>query len=220
MQQAERSERSRTQILEAALRLFSARGYRGTSIRDIAEAAGVSTGNLYHQFPDKETIFQSLLQEYWTAIASPDFPLTKAMVDGAFPEDLEALGRAARDSVAQWKQHVALIYVDVVEFNGSHIRRFYSEMAKRYQAFLDGHPRRQELLAQLRPEVSPLSAIMFATRMLLNYYAVEIVFGVPNHFGKDSDEVLHEFADILKFGMLRPDAATRRVPRVARSSRP
>src|SRR6185295_1396810 len=52
MQQAERSERSRALILEAALRLFSARGYRGTSIRDIADGAGVTTGNLYHQFPD------------------------------------------------------------------------------------------------------------------------------------------------------------------------
>ena len=63
MKQAARSERSRTQILAAALRLFSSQGYRGTNMREIAEAAGVSTGNVYHQFDDKEAIFQTLLDE-------------------------------------------------------------------------------------------------------------------------------------------------------------
>jgi len=135
MQQRERSERSRAQILEAALELFSHQGYRGTSIREIAEAAGISTGNLYHQFPDKETLFRTLLDQYWQAIESPDFPFNRALASGAFPDNLEALGRAARESVELWRDHVALIYVDVVEFEGSHIRRFYSEMAERFSSF-------------------------------------------------------------------------------------
>ncbi len=50
MNQEERSERSRSQILRAALKLFSRRGYGATSMRDIALAAKVSTGNVYHQF--------------------------------------------------------------------------------------------------------------------------------------------------------------------------
>ncbi|MBV9496807.1 MAG: helix-turn-helix transcriptional regulator, partial [Acidobacteria bacterium] len=58
MQQEERSERSRSQILEAALRLFAHRGYGATSVRDIAEEAKVSKGNVYHHFPDKEAIFR------------------------------------------------------------------------------------------------------------------------------------------------------------------
>ena len=39
MNQEERSQRSRKQVLDAALKLFSHQGYRATSIRDIAEAA-------------------------------------------------------------------------------------------------------------------------------------------------------------------------------------
>ena len=203
MPQGERSERSRARILEAALRLLSHQGYRGTSMREIADAAGVSTGNVYHQFPDKETIFNELLGDYWKALAAPDFPLNKALAEGAFPDDLEALGRAARDSVKRYRAYVALIYVDVVEFEGSHIRKFYSDMARRYQAFVDSHPGRGAWQQKLRPGVSPVSAVMLATRLLLHYFAVELVFGVPNHFGKDSDTVLREFADILSHGMLR-----------------
>jgi AcrR family transcriptional regulator len=206
MAQGERSERSRTKVLEAALRLFSSRGYRGTSMRDIALAAGVSTGNVYHQFPDKESLFRTLLERYFEAIATPDFPFNRALAAGAFPADLEALARASRETVRLYRPYVALIYVDVVEFEGSHIRRFYSEMASRFDRFLEGNPAAVRL-DLLRPGVSPLSAIMLASRFFLHYFAVELVFGVPHQFGKDTDSLLRELADILGHGMLRPEPA-------------
>jgi len=59
----------------AALALFSHQGYRATSMREISEKAGVSTGNVYHHFKDKETIFLELLDVYWRAIEDPDFPI-------------------------------------------------------------------------------------------------------------------------------------------------
>ena len=108
--QEERSERSRGIILRAALKLFSTVGYHGTTVRDIAEAAKVSTGNVYHQFPDKESIFRALLDEYFEQVASPEYPLNKALAAGAFPNDMAALARAARESVAKYRPYVALIW--------------------------------------------------------------------------------------------------------------
>jgi AcrR family transcriptional regulator len=202
LNQEARSERSRGQILDAALRLFSRKGYHGTSMRDIAVAARVSTGNVYHQFPDKETVFRTLLDQYWDAVASPDYPFNRALFDGAFPNDLEALGRAARETVERYRPYIALIYVDVVEFEGSHIRKFYSDMSSRFEAFLST-PQARADSAALRPGVSPLSAVMLTTRFLLNYFTVEILFGVPNHFGRDTETVLREITDILSHGMFR-----------------
>jgi AcrR family transcriptional regulator len=208
MNQEARSERSRGQILEAALELFSTTGYHGTSMRDIAQEAGVSTGNVYHQFPDKESLFRALLDQYWAALATPDFPFNKALAEGAFPNDLEALARAARASVEQYRRHVSLIYVDVVEFDGSHIRKFYTDMASRFEAFLA--ERRDHLaLDRLRDGVSPLAAIMVASRFFLQYFAVEILFGVPNHFGRDTETALGEIVEILQYGMLKPRGASR-----------
>jgi AcrR family transcriptional regulator len=203
MLQQERSDRSRKQILDKALRLFSKQGYRGTNIREIAEAAGLSTGNVYHLFPDKESIFRALLDRYFAILAAPDFPFNRALAGGAFPDDLEALGRASRESVRKYKAYVALIYVDVVEFEGKHIRRYYSEMAQRFEAFMGQSPRASAVKAKLRPGVSPVSAVMLASRFFLHYYAVEIVFGVKNHFGKHSDDVVKEIADMLRHGMMR-----------------
>ena len=204
MNQEERSERSRAQIMEAALKLFSSVGYHGTSMRDIADAAGVSTGNVYHQFSDKESLFRALLDQYWAALSSPEFPFNQALAAGAFPNDLEALARAARASVAQYRRYVSLIYVDVVEFDGNHIRRFYTEMASRFEAFLGQHSDRVDLGA-LREGVPPLTAIMVASRFFLQYFAVEILFGVSNHFGRDTDAALKDIVEILKHGMLKRD---------------
>lgn len=206
MTQEERTQRSRALVLDAALALFSHQGYRATSMRDIAARAGVSTGAVYHHFKDKEAIFLELLDVYWRAIEDPDFPINRALRTGSFPENLEAIGHAARESVAQYRPYVALIYVDVVEFEGSHIRKFYSEMADRFERFVAAHRDEIKVEGKLRSDVTPSSAVMLAFRTFLNYFAVELVFGVPNHFGKSSDEVVHEIAEILRHGMLRTPA--------------
>ncbi|MFN2240295.1 MAG: TetR/AcrR family transcriptional regulator, partial [Thermoanaerobaculia bacterium] len=167
MKQNLKSERSRRIILDAALDLFSHRGYRATSIRDIASRAVVSTGSVYHHFPDKEAIYRTLFDEYWQALSDPEFPVNKALAAGIFPDNLEALGKAAERSVRRYRKYVALIYVDVVEFDGTHIRRFYSDMAARFERFLQTHGK-EEIEARLRPEVSAASAMMLATRVFLN----------------------------------------------------
>lgn len=204
MKQELKSERSRRQILDSALDLFSHRGYGATSIRDIAQGATLSTGNVYHHFTDKEDIYNALFEEYWAAISSPDFPFNKALASGVFPDNLEALGWAAEQSVRQYKKQIALIYVDVVEFDGSHIRRFYADMSQRFSIFIDAHGR-AEVEKRLRPGVSPVAAVMLATRFFLNFFSVEILFGVKDHFGKATEQTIGEISDILRRGMLRDE---------------
>ena len=50
----------RRQILEIAAQLFAKKGYRGTSMRDIGEQAGVLGGSLYHHIKSKEALFVEL----------------------------------------------------------------------------------------------------------------------------------------------------------------
>ncbi|HUF10395.1 MAG TPA: TetR/AcrR family transcriptional regulator [Rhodothermales bacterium] len=205
--QVERSEKSRQQILDAALELFSHKGYGATSVQDIATAAGISKGNLYHHFPEKETIFRALLDRYFAALSDPEFPFNRALATGTFPENLEDLGRAARDMVSEYREYVTLIYVDVVEFEASHVRKFYAEMANRFDAFIKAQGMEKELEGKLAEGLSPRSAMMLATRVFFNYYSVEIVFGVRDHFGRKSDVALNEITRILRHGMLRNDVA-------------
>lgn len=54
-------ERNSAAILEAALDVFSAHGFRGATLDQIAEAAGLSKPNLLYYFPSKDAVHAALL---------------------------------------------------------------------------------------------------------------------------------------------------------------
>lgn len=54
-------QRTRERVLSAARQLFSERGYEGATIRDIAQAAGMSTGAVFASFADKTELFDEIL---------------------------------------------------------------------------------------------------------------------------------------------------------------
>lgn len=57
-----KGEQTRVQILETALTIFRERGYEETTMRAIAEAAGVSVGNAYYYFRSKEHLIQAFYE--------------------------------------------------------------------------------------------------------------------------------------------------------------
>ncbi|HXH95510.1 MAG TPA: TetR/AcrR family transcriptional regulator [Thermoanaerobaculia bacterium] len=201
MQREEKSERSRRQVLDAALQLFSHQGFRATTVREIAEAAGVSTGNVYHHFPDKESIFRTLLDEFWRITETKRYPYTRALSIGQFPDNIEQLGLAARDSIREFKPYFALIFVDVIEFEGTHIRKFYGGLGQRFGAFV-GEEALGSMKQRLRPSVSPISALLIASRVFFNYFTIEILFNVPEPFGNPAPQIIKELSDIVRHGIL------------------
>jgi AcrR family transcriptional regulator len=60
--QLTKSEWTRTQILDAAIRCFSALGYGKASTRDIAEEANVSRGALVHHFPTRHDLLKASIE--------------------------------------------------------------------------------------------------------------------------------------------------------------
>ncbi len=53
-------------ILHAAVRVFAEKGYHGCRIADVARAAGVAYGLVYHYFHNKEELLESVFAEQWT----------------------------------------------------------------------------------------------------------------------------------------------------------
>jgi AcrR family transcriptional regulator len=54
---------TRKQILDASLRLFSEKGFARTSVRDIAQAAGITDAAIYYHFASKRDLFEALIEE-------------------------------------------------------------------------------------------------------------------------------------------------------------
>lgn len=59
-------DRTREQVLAAAVETFSRQGLAGSSMRDIALKARVRVSSLYHYFPSKEALYREI-QERWQA---------------------------------------------------------------------------------------------------------------------------------------------------------
>ncbi|MFF5875798.1 TetR family transcriptional regulator [Streptomyces californicus] len=75
---AAKSEQTRTLILETALRLFAERGYDRTTMRAIAQEAGVSVGNAYYYFTSKE----HLVQGFYDRIAGEHAEAVRPVLEG------------------------------------------------------------------------------------------------------------------------------------------
>jgi AcrR family transcriptional regulator len=61
-----RPEDRENELLEAAISTFAARGYRNTRLEEVAEAAGVTKGTIYHYFDTKEDLLLRAVQHYQT----------------------------------------------------------------------------------------------------------------------------------------------------------
>jgi AcrR family transcriptional regulator len=53
-------------IVDAALKVFSRKGYADTRMADIAREADMSYGLIYHYFENKEKLFDAIVEEWWT----------------------------------------------------------------------------------------------------------------------------------------------------------
>lgn len=199
--QREKSEVSVARTLEAALGLFSSQGFRATSMREIADAAGLSVGNVYHHFPSKEAIFQRLLDRYWELVLDPDLPLNRIFARADFPDDLEEMAAAIEQAVERFRPYILLIYVDVIEFQGEHIRSFYEGMADRFKQTYAERFEERRRSGELG-DVDPMVAVMVATRWFFYFFTVEKCFGVPMHFGMSPEEAVREFIRLLRLGLL------------------
>jgi TetR/AcrR family transcriptional regulator, cholesterol catabolism regulator len=96
----------RAEILRLAANLFAERGFKATTVRDIAEAAGVLSGSLYHHFNSKESIIEELLREYVDELLA-DY--RRIMAEGGPPR--EVLSRLANNVFASFAEHRAAITV-------------------------------------------------------------------------------------------------------------
>jgi len=91
---------SRQRIIVASVDLFAARGFAGTSMRQIAEAVGMRASSLYNHFPGKEAIFSEIIETYGPAssaswLTSPAYKALKA-------EPATFMKTFAADLLDQW----------------------------------------------------------------------------------------------------------------------
>lgn len=136
---------SRARIVAMAAPLFAERGYGATSIRDIAQAAGMTTASLYYHFSSKDELFAAVhartLQNVADAVAR-----AAANVEEPW-ERLEAA--AAAHCSALTEKGTAAVLVDMMYGGAQDVRaelvRQRDEYERFFRSFVDAAPMRDDV---------------------------------------------------------------------------
>jgi AcrR family transcriptional regulator len=107
---AERTTDRRTELLDAAVRVFARKGFHGSRVGDIAEEAGVAHGLLYHYFRSKDEVLETIFRDTWRLLQSDT-----ERIEGSGAPLREQLRRFARIYLGSWLATPDLVRVLVRE---------------------------------------------------------------------------------------------------------
>ena len=192
----------RGQILDAAFEEFAVKGFKGATIKSIAEAGGLqSPALIYWYFPDKEALFREVL--------GSRVPVLRAVADPAPLMDLppeELLPRIGRAYFAFEEIDIRTLQLVI----GEAVRRpeiaemFVRSGPGRVLEFLKGYLERQVELGRLRPHDVRSSARAFIG-MLVPQLAGRMFLSAMAEDGLTDEEHLKTSVDVFLSG-LRPES--------------
>jgi len=176
-----KGERTRQVILDTAERLILAQGYHGTSMRQIADEAGIAVGGIYNHFASKEAIFTALIEEHqpYTDIVAGLSALSGLSGESA-AELVESAARLAIEQVRADPVFIRLAIIDMQEFEGHTVVRFANFLIQGLMAFTG------QLVAsgQVREDL-PLPVLMRSFAGMVIFYVISEVVA----FGGDSPRI-------------------------------
>ncbi|MGE4157647.1 MAG: TetR/AcrR family transcriptional regulator [Planctomycetota bacterium] len=131
------SERRR-QILDSALKIFAARGFKGTTTSAVAEAAGISEPILYRHFKNKLDLFHKLLED----VASRTLARWSTLIEKKPGSSVAAIERMARDLPAHLeairRENALLTRCIADAAEDASLRRILVDYYSGYALFLEG----------------------------------------------------------------------------------
>jgi AcrR family transcriptional regulator len=126
----DKRERTRTALLDAALALTRERGFESTTLQEIAERAGMSTGAIYGNFKNRDELFMALAIRQWAAIRPKFRP------DSSFADKMRAVAEATLAAIPERRPGAAGAFTFrayVMTHEEARIR-FRDEMARGFDA--------------------------------------------------------------------------------------
>lgn len=129
-----KGQRTRQAIIDAAYTLFIEKGYHGTSLRHIAQAAGIALGGIYNHFANKEEIFKGVVLAH--------HPFVKALphIQAAEGDSAETLLRHAAHLIMaeiEKEPHIInMLFIELIELDGQHMPEVAAQMFPDVAQFL------------------------------------------------------------------------------------
>jgi AcrR family transcriptional regulator len=191
--------RNKRKIEAAALQVFVKQGFHGTSIRDIANASGVSIGNIYNYYKTKEDLYKAIAEHYETRMQALRASAIEGTDDLFDPDNLLKFAERLREIVHNETDYWRLMYIDVTEFGNQHFAHLYRNLAKDLKSKLGNKlrdPKRGNWAG-----VDPALAFTSIYLQFFTYFLVETLFGGKQHLGVPDDLAIKQMITIYARGL-------------------
>jgi len=192
-----KKERTQQAIEQAAYELFMEHGFNATSMRQIAEKAGLALGGIYNHYESKEEIFHAIILDRHPY--KQILPLV-LNVKGKTPEEFfRNAAHTALGELGKRPDFLKLMFIEAVEFNGKHISLIMREILPEVMPVFEELAARRKSLRQ----IGPVLLIRSFLAMLFSYYLTEMFIRGSTLAKLMPKNSFDTFVDIYLYGILR-----------------
>lgn len=195
----------RDQILKIAMKLFSLNGFRGTTTREIATAAGVSEATVFKHFANKDELYAAILDH---KACDNDFGNPFAKIDKQIAEkdDFGVFYGLALHALEHHEQDADFLRLMMHSALEGHelARLFYEGFSTRIYEFFAGYIRQRQEDGAFR-DIEPRIAVRAFIGMFVHHSLNNILWDKEQKLLRISnEEAAREFANVLLQGIKNP----------------
>jgi AcrR family transcriptional regulator len=184
----------RDELLGIAAVLFAERGFRNTTVRDIADTAGILSGSLYHHFDSKESMVDELLDTFQRGLFDTFDEI--AASDRTPRQKLEAVVRVSFEAIDQHHSEVAIFQNDAAYLAGFERFGYLVERNTRFEALWRGLLQEGMEAGELRQDLD----VDLVYRFLRDTVWVAVTWYRPGG-ALSADQVADQYLSILLEGI-------------------
>ena len=191
------SER-RKLILDIAARQFARSGYSATTVRDIADEAGILSGSLYHHFSSKEAIIREILESYLEGLLSTYDDIVSKNLSGK--ETLSVLVEAAFEMIAEQPDSVALYQNEATFLQTIPGFEFLKNQSHRIETVWQAQLAKGQAEGDIRESLDPATTYRFIRDAMWS-----VVRWYRPAGAKTLNDIRKQFVDLLHGVIVRED---------------
>jgi len=185
----------RDELLAIAGGLFAERGLRSTTVRDIADTAGILSGSLYHHFDSKESMVDELLREFLDGLFARYREIAAAGLNAA--DTLRQLVVASFEAIDARHTAVAIYQNEARHLSGQERFAYIDELNAEFRELWESVLRRGVAEGDFRPDLD----IDLVYRFLRDTVWVAVRWYRPGG-PKTVDDVAQQYLSVVLDGLL------------------
>lgn len=198
----------REQILETAVELFSQHGFRGTTTKQIAQAAGVSEAMVFRHFATKDELYGAIIHNKTCSAGVSRFPWEgnaelKAAIEGK--DDFEVFFQIGFSALEKHQADVSfmrLLFHSALEEHEL-ADRFFNEFVSQVYEFIGGYIASRQEDGAMR-YIKPRVVVRAFIGMLMHHSLNNILWDKNRRLlNISNEEAARNFAEIILRGVLR-----------------